>query len=78
MKDLGHDIVLMMDANEDITTKPGVICAVTPIDPEDPRHAEGTKHDGTLASLAKTCELIDILAIQHPRQTFPATYIRGT
>lgn len=33
MKDLGHDIVLMMDANEDITTKPGVICAVTPIDP---------------------------------------------
>ena len=78
MKALGHDIILMMDANEDITTKPGVICAIKPIDPEDPRHTEGTHHDGTLASLAKTRDLADVLAIQHPRRKFPATYIRGT
>lgn len=37
----------------------------------------GKSHDGSLASLALACGLIDILGVNHSSHPFPSTYIRG-
>jgi hypothetical protein len=75
-KEQGHDIVLMLDANEDIQNKTAVTSPVKQMG--DSHHAGKGNHDGSLATLIKTCNLTDILATQHPRSQYPATYTRGT
>jgi len=70
-----HEIILAIDANEDITAKEGKVCPLpytldTPIVSND--------HDGSLARLMASCSLSDPLLMQHPDTPPPPTYSRGS
>ncbi len=68
-----HSIILCLDANEAIYRKSG---AFNPLSYNPANPTEGT-HDGSLATLIRTCGLSDPLTIQHPGHPPPSTYSRG-
>jgi hypothetical protein len=70
-----HDIILSIDANEAIYGLPGTY---NPLLYAPDRPTVGSGHDGSLATLIRTCSLVDLLLIQHPDQPPPPTYSRGS
>jgi hypothetical protein len=70
----GIEIILYLDANEDITNKIGKWCEPSPYEPQ--KHSVSSDHDGSLATLVTTLGLIDVLKSQHDG-IIPPTYIRG-
>ena len=71
---MNHDIILSLDANEDYTTS---IPQLSPLTYTPGKHILNTKHDGTLATLLKTCGLVDPVIIHHSTTKPPPTYSRG-
>jgi len=70
----GHDIILCLDANENINNNTG---SYTPLQYISNKPTIGSGHDGSLATLMCTCGLVDPLLLQHPDQTPPSTYSRS-
>jgi hypothetical protein len=70
----GHQVILNLDNNEDLYASDGRVQPI-PYCPNDV--ASCTAQDGSLATLAVSCGLIDILGLQHSSRPFPPTYIRG-
>ncbi len=70
----GHDIILALDNNKDIETHQGTI---HPLLYDSGTHIHSPHHNGSLSTLMKSCELVDILGTQHSARPFPATYSRG-
>jgi hypothetical protein len=70
----GHGIILSLDANEDTYGMPG---SFTPLQYSLARPTVGSGHDSSLATLARTCGLVDPLLVQHPDSPPPSTYSRG-
>jgi len=70
----GHAIILSLDSNEDISEKEG---SFHPLRYIEGKHPISKTHNGSLATLATTCGLIDPLASHHKDRPFPATYNRG-
>jgi hypothetical protein len=70
----GHRIILNMDNNEEFYSADG---SIHPLNYNADSLTSCTSHDGSLRSLAATCGLIDILALQHSERPFPPTYSRG-
>jgi hypothetical protein len=70
----GHHIILNMDNNDDLYGSEGKIHPL-PYDPDLPTLDK--LHNGSLCTLAMTCELIDVLATQYTARPFPPTYIWG-
>jgi hypothetical protein len=70
----GHQIILCLDNNEDLYASKG---SIQPLEFDPNNHAQLKSYNGSLQTLAITCGLIDILAIQHSSCPFPPTYIRG-
>jgi hypothetical protein len=68
-----NDIILCLDANEATYNVSGSYSPL-PYTPDCPTVG---KHDGSLATLARTCGLIDPLLVQHPDHPPPPTYSRG-
>jgi hypothetical protein len=66
-------IILSLDGNEDLSPNKG---SFYPLHYQDGTHIYAPRHDGSLASLATTCGLIDSLAYFHP-PPYPSTYARG-
>jgi hypothetical protein len=71
----GKKIILGIDSNEDISGKQGQI---TPMKYHIDKPISTAGHDGSLASLMRTCGLVDAIATLHPTEKPPATYERGT
>lgn len=69
-----HSIILALDNNEDLLSIRG---HYMPLDSDTTKHVFNQHHDGSLASLAITCGLVDILGEQHTERPFPSTYSRG-
>jgi hypothetical protein len=65
---MNHDIILSLDANEDYTTS---IPQLSPLTYTPGKHILNTKHDGTLATLLKTCGLVDPVIIHHSTKPPP-------
>lgn len=65
---------MCLDSNEDISQKQGKFIPLSfhPTTPTTCKH-----HDGSLATLASSCGLIDPLSLQHSQRPFPPTYNRG-
>jgi hypothetical protein len=63
-----------LDNNEDLYASQGTI---HPIPADLVSHQQDTKHDGSLSTLLKTCNLVDIMGKQHLERPFPPTYSRG-
>jgi hypothetical protein len=63
-----------MDNSEDLYMHE---CSVHPLSYQPETPTKDSTHNGSLRTLAITCGLIDILAIQHSAHPFPALYIRG-
>jgi hypothetical protein len=70
----GHEILLALDANEDISGLTGTHCLV-PYDPDSP--IKCPNHNGSLSTLISSCSLCDPLTWQHQVETPPPTYSRG-
>lgn len=70
----GHQIILSLDSNEDITVTPS---SFIPLTYHENQHATHPAHNGSLATLMTTCGLVDPLAHHHSMRPFPATYNRG-
>jgi hypothetical protein len=70
-----YQIILCIDANE--TYNPDTTSSVHPLLYSAPKPTRDCSHDGKLATLLSTCQLIDPLAIHHPERPFPASHIRG-
>jgi len=70
----GHHIILNLDNNDDLYDSEGFI---TPLSYNPESITSDQSHSSSLQSLAFTCGLIDVLAIQHLAQPFPSTYIHG-
>jgi hypothetical protein len=70
----GHQIILSIDANESFNHTAGSFTPV-PYTLEKPIPLKG--HDGSIATLVKTCGLCDPLLHHHPDQPPPPTYDRG-
>jgi hypothetical protein len=70
----GHRIILNMDNNEYFYSADG---SIHPLNYNVDSLTSSASHDGSLRSLAATCGLIDILALQHSERPFPPTYSRG-
>jgi hypothetical protein len=70
----GHKIILNLDNNDDFYATEGF---VHPLHYQTGVHVTDKSHDGSLRTLAVSCGLIDILALQHSSRPFPPTYIRG-
>jgi hypothetical protein len=71
----GHDIILCLDANEDINTVQGTF---TPLDYDPKQPTVGLGHNGSLSTLCCTCGLVDPLTLQHSDSPPPPTYSRGS
>lgn len=71
----GYEFILCIDANEVITNTSGSYHPLI-YNPDAPT-AIG-RHDGSLATLIRTCGLQDPLTIQHQDQPPPPTYSRGS
>jgi hypothetical protein len=69
-----YEIILCLDANESIDSKVGQF---SPLQYSLSKPITGSGHDGTLATLIRTCGLCDPLTIQHHGEPPPATYKRG-
>jgi hypothetical protein len=69
-----HDIILSLDGNEDYTISTPQFTPLTYI---ANKHIDNPKHDGTLATLLKTCGLIDPFTSHHSFKKPPPTYSRG-
>jgi hypothetical protein len=69
----GKSIILCLDANETVTPDDGMF---HPLDYHNGTFIQAKAHDGSLATLAKTCGLVDILSHQHSFSV-PSTYARG-
>ncbi len=69
----GTSIILCLDNNEDLLAHQG---SFHQLEYKDDTFIKDSQHDGTLATLARTCNLIDDLGAQHPGN-LPATYSRG-
>ena len=70
----GHQLILNLDNNDDLYISEGSIHPL-PYNPDSP--VSDKSHNGSPQTLALTCGLIDILAIQHSKQPFPPMYNRG-
>jgi hypothetical protein len=70
----GHLIILNIDNNKDFYAAGG---NYHPLPYQPSVHVTDKTHDGNLRTLAASCGLIDILALQHSSRPFPPTYIRG-
>jgi hypothetical protein len=73
MKNDGNLIILCLDNNEDLLAHQG---SSHQLEYKEDTFINDSQHDGTLATLARTCNLIDVLGAQHPVNT-PAMYSRG-
>jgi hypothetical protein len=69
-----YEIILCIDANESIHNQLGQF---SPLQFSLGKPIVGSRHNGTLATLIRTCGLCDPLRIQHPGEPPPATYKRG-
>jgi hypothetical protein len=70
----GALIILSLDANEEISDQPGQYIPL----PYDPKKFQvHSQHNGSLATLAATCGLVDPLALQHKQRPIPSTCNRG-
>jgi exonuclease III len=69
-----HAIILALDNNKDLLATAGQF---HPLGSDLTKHVNNQNHDGSLATLATTCGLLDILGEQHPDRPFPSTYSRG-
>ncbi len=74
MKRDGTSIILCLDNNEDLLAHQG---SFHQLEYKEDTFIKDSQHNGTLATLAKTCNLIDALGTQHPGN-IPATYSRGS
>jgi hypothetical protein len=70
-----YEFILSLDANESISLQQGQYC---PLDYAERKPTRGSGHDGSFATLMRTCGLRDPLTLQHPDQPPPSTYSRGT
>jgi hypothetical protein len=66
--------VLALDNNEELTKESGTFL---PLKYSPSHHTTNRQHDGSLATLIKTCNLIVIATVQHLHLPPPATYNRG-
>ncbi len=66
-------IILSLDGNENLIDKQG---SFYPLEYKEESFPYAPNHDGSLATLAATCKLIDVLAHFHP-PPYPSTYARG-
>jgi hypothetical protein len=69
----GSLIIFMMDNNEDVLQHQGLY---SPLEYTQSKIIRAANHNGSLATLLLSCNLVDTLAHQHT-PPFPATYIRG-
>jgi hypothetical protein len=69
----GHQLIVSMDSNEDVLSSPGLF---TPLTYNPDTITSCAQHDGRLATLLKTCGLLDILTVHHTEDP-PPTYNRG-
>lgn len=69
----GYLIMLLSDCNENLSAAKRGYCPIT----GDAPHAFSTDHDGSVLTLLNTCELVDVLQMQHKHDQYLATYIRG-
>jgi hypothetical protein len=70
----GHQVILNLDNNTDLYSSEGSLHS----NPYDPTKVTSCpQHDGSLATLAQSCGLVNILAVHHSQRPFPPTYIRG-
>jgi hypothetical protein len=69
----GHQVILSMDSNEDLYTSHG---KYHHLEYKTESVITSPQHDGTMATLLKTCGLIDILQVHHTNKA-PPTYNRG-
>lgn len=70
----GCFIILSIDANESIKSDTGAYC---PLDFTLDKPISTKGHDGTIATLIRTCGLCDPLIMQHTVSPPPPTYRRG-
>jgi hypothetical protein len=70
-----YSIILAMDANEEYKSQDG---SITPLTYKDGQHIKHPKHDGHLATLCKSCGLVDPFTIIHTHSAPPPMYIRGS
>jgi hypothetical protein len=69
----GHQIILSMDSNDDLYSSNG---RYHHLEYNTESVITSPQHDGTLATLLKTCGLIDILQVHHTNKA-PPMYNRG-
>ena len=69
----GYYIILCTDGNENLSSEKRSWCQVE----STTNHAFEKNHNGSILTLLNTCGLVDILHLQHNRDRYPATYIRG-
>jgi hypothetical protein len=69
------DIILALDANESIEGVQGKYC---PLDYTIDKPVTPNGHDGSIATLIRTCGLCDPLRLQHTEGIPPTTYSKGT
>jgi hypothetical protein len=69
-----YEIILCLDANEGIDEQVGLF---SPLQFSLDKPIIGSGHDGTLATLIRTCGLCDPLRLQHHGEAPQATYKRG-
>ena len=69
----GYYIILCTEGNENLSAAKRSWCPVE----SNTNHAFEPAHDGSILTLINTCGLVDILHLQHNRDQYPATYIRG-
>jgi hypothetical protein len=66
-------IILSLDSNEDTTDRKGNFY---PLEFQEGVFPYAPNHDGSMATLAATCGLLDVLSHFHP-PPYPSTYARG-
>ena len=68
-------IIMALDANDDYYPNAG---SITPLTYTAGKHVQNAKRDGTLATLCKTCGLVDPFTNIHTHSPPPSTYMRGS
>ena len=69
----GYFIILCTDGNENLSSTKRRWCTVE----STTNHAFEQHHDGSILTLLNTCDLVDVLQLQHNQDNYPPTYIRG-
>jgi hypothetical protein len=72
----GHDLIVSLDVND--TYNPDILSSSCHLAYTEGKPVMNTLHDGNLATLISSCNLIDPLSLQHPQHPYPASHLRDS